>query len=81
MKLCFSVFLTILAILSIVFTLNINIRPDVGFLLLYLEGLVLGIALFMMVITVRSMLYVKNIKIKEVSSTKLEIQTSAFKDL
>ena len=81
MKVCFTVLLIILANLSSVFTLNINIRPDVGFLLLYLEGLALGIALFMMVITVRSMLYVKNIKIKEVSSTKLEIQTSAFKDL
>lgn len=61
----------LLSILSIIFTLGATIRPDLGFLLLYLEGMVLGLALYLFVATVRSMLYAKTIKIKDLFSTKL----------
>jgi hypothetical protein len=49
--------------------------------LLYLEGIILSLFLWLIVLNIRDLLYRKNIKIKEVATTKLEIQTSAFKDL
>lgn len=80
-KLSLSFILLLLAIFAIIVTLNSEIRLEISFFLLYLEGIILSLFLWLIVLNIRDLLYRKNIKIKEVGTTKLEIQTSAFKDL
>ena len=71
----------ILCIIAIVLTLNSSIPANGSFVLLYIEGLALGVCFYILVITVRDLLYRKIVTITEVVPTRLEIQTSAFKDL
>lgn len=73
--------LILASIIMIMFTINSNLKTDVAFMVLYLEGLLLGLALYLTIVSTRSILYLKTVRIKEIGSTKLEIQTSAFKDL
>lgn len=80
-KIALVALLQIFNVIGIVFTLNNVLKPELSFFLLYLEGLTLSLLLYLLIIYVRDLLYVKVVKIKEVISTKLEIQTSAFKDL
>jgi hypothetical protein len=63
------------------FTMDSLIQPDLAFFLMYIEGLVMSLLVYLIVIYTRDILYAKTVKVKEVISTKLEIQTSAFKDL
>lgn len=80
-KIGVTTLLLVLILLGIVLTINSTLKPDLSFLLLYLEGLILSLLLYLLVIYVRNWLYVKVVKISELVSTKLEIQTSAFKEL
>jgi hypothetical protein len=41
----------------------------------------MSLLMYLLVIYVRDWLYIKVVRINEIVSTKLEIQTSAFKDL
>ena len=80
-KLVVSLLILILCLIAIVVTLRTPLRTEVSFVLLYLEGLSLGIGVYFSVITMKEVLYRKLVSIKEILSTRLEIQTSAFKDL
>ena len=71
----------VLSIIAIVLTLNSSLPVNGSFVLLYIEGLALGVCFYILVITVRDLLYRKIVTIIEVVPTRLEIQTSAFKDL
>ena len=68
-------------IIGIVLTVNTPMPLNITFIVLYGEGLLISLALYLVYLAFRAMLYRKVIKIKEVTSTKMEIQTSAFKDL
>jgi hypothetical protein len=52
-----------------------------AFFILYAEGVVLSIILYALAVCIRDLFYRKVIKIHQVISTKLDIQTSAFKDI
>ena len=80
-NLSISILFLFLCIIAIFLTLNSDMTSQISFFLLYLEGLGLGIGIYILAMKVREFLYKKTIKVKEVISTKLEIQTSAFKEL
>jgi hypothetical protein len=48
---------------------------------MYLEGLLLSLLLYWLVLCCRDLLFRQKIIIIEVGSTKLDIQTSAFQDI
>lgn len=80
-KLSISLILLTLIILGILKTLNTEIGIEYAFFILYFEGLILSLILYGMILNIRDIFYRKVVKIKELQPTKLDIQTSAFKDL
>ena len=75
------VFLTVLLVAGMLFTLRSQIRIEIVFFMIYVLALLLALVAYLLVLKMRDLLYRKIIKIKEIKSTKMEIQTSAFKDL
>jgi hypothetical protein len=75
-----SLFL-LLCVLAIILTLSFPLSANVAFILLYIEGLLLGMSIYMLVLAAKEYLYKRTVRIRDLVSTRLEIQTSAFKDL
>lgn len=80
-KLAVVLLLLILVVVGIVLTLNSDISVELAFFIFYLEGIILSLILYALVIQVREIFYKKTVKIGDLISTKLDIQTSAFKDI
>ena len=81
LKLIGSLLLLAFSVLGIIGTMFSSMGPDMAFILIYVLGLTAGFSLYLTVLSVKKMLYIKTVRIKELKSTKLEIQTSAFKEL
>jgi len=62
------------------FTANSGIKIDFAYFVMYVEGILLGILIFFFVQSIKQIIYHKSIKIKDIFSTQLEIETSAFRD-
>ena len=80
-QLLLCLMLLMLVVASMVITANMSLRPDFAFVLFYVEGLLLGLALYLMVMRIKDILYKRTVRVKQLMSTKLSIQTSAFKDI
>ena len=80
-KLTVILLLLILVVVGIVVTLNSNISVEIAFFIFYVEGIILSLILYALVVQIRDIFYKKTVKIGELISTKLDIQTSAFKDI
>lgn len=71
LRLGFALLLVFFCIILMIMTIEEAMTTEITFLVLYLEGLLLGCAVYVLIIAVRNMLFKKLIKIKEVSSTRL----------
>lgn len=65
-------------IVLIIVTLGSSIRKEYVYFATYLEGILLSLVLYWLLLIFRDILYRQTIVIAEVVSTKLDIQTSAF---
>lgn len=81
LKLAITLIFLTLIIIGIVLTLSSDMKVQYAFFALYGEGVVLSIVLYVLAICIRDIFYRKTIRINQVLSTKLDIQTSAFKDI
>lgn len=66
-----SFLILFLCVLAIIFTLNSNMRSELSFIFLYLEGLALGVGIYIFAMKIREFLYKKTVKVTEIISTKL----------